>query len=60
MLLHAPLYLSVRKLAGKNVVSKWKPYVDKDVFSDEVKKKLVNLQKTDFFSLVENWKINHQ
>lgn len=52
--------LSVRKLAGKNVVSKWKPYVDKDVFSDEVKKKLVNLQKTDFFSLVENWKINHQ
>lgn len=49
--------LSVRKLAGKNVVSKWKPYVDKDVYNDEVKKKLVNLQKTDFFSLVESWKV---
>lgn len=51
--------LSVRKLAGKNVVTKWKPYVDKEVLNDEVKKKQVNLQKTDFFALVENWKVNN-
>ena len=50
--------MSVRKLAGKNVVSKWKPYVDKDTLNDEVKKKQINLQKTDFFTLVESWKIS--
>lgn len=47
--------LSIRKIAGKNVAEKWKPYVDKKVFNDEVKKKLINLQKTDFKTLMENW-----
>ena len=51
--------MSVRKLAGKNVVSKWKPYVDKETLNDEVKKKQINLQKTDFFTLVDNWKISN-
>lgn len=51
--------MSVRKLAGKNVISKWKPYVDKETLNDEVKKKQINLQKTDFFTLVDNWKISN-
>lgn len=50
--------LSVRRIAGKNIAGKWKPYVDKDVLNDEVKKKQMNLQKTDFFTLVENWRSN--
>jgi len=49
--------LSIRRIAGKNVIEKWKPYVDKEVLLDEVKKKKVNIQKTDFFSLQKNWKI---
>ena len=49
--------LSVMRIAGKNVVSKWKPYVDKETLNEEVKKKLVNLQKTDFLTLVEDWMI---
>ena len=48
--------LSVRRIAGKNVVEKWKPYVDKELLNDEVKKKQVMLQKTDFFTLMKNWK----
>lgn len=47
--------LSIKRIAGKNLVSKWKPYVDKKILTDEVKKKQINLQKTDFFSLVEKW-----
>lgn len=48
--------LSVCRIAGKNVVEKWKPYVDKELLNDEVKKKQVMLQKTDFFTLMKNWK----
>ena len=47
--------LSIKRIAGKNMVGKWKPYVDKKVLTEEVKKKQVNLQKTDFFTLVEKW-----
>ena len=46
---------SIKRIAGKNLVSKWKPFVDKKVLSEEVKKKQVNLQKTDIFTLVEKW-----
>ena len=49
--------LSIRRIAGKNVVEKWKPYVDKEVLSEEVKKKQLMLQKTDFFTLMKNWKV---
>ena len=48
--------LSIRRIAGKNVVEKWKPYVDKELLNSEVKKKQVIIQKTDFFSLMKNWK----
>lgn len=48
--------LSIRRIAGKNVVEKWKPFVDKELLNDEVKKKQVMLQKTDFFTLMKNWK----
>ncbi len=47
--------LSIRRIAGKNVAEKWKPYVDKEVFNEEVKKKQINLQKIDFNSLIEHW-----
>ncbi len=47
--------LSIKRIAGKSLVSKWKPYVDKKVLADEIRKKQVNLQKTDFFSLIEKW-----
>ena len=49
--------LSIRRIAGKNVVEKWKPYVDKEVLAEEVKKKQLLLQKTDFFTLMKNWKV---
>lgn len=48
--------LSIRRIAGKNVAEKWKPYVDKKVFNDEVKTKQINLQKIDFQTLIDNWK----
>lgn len=47
--------LSIKRIAGKNLVSKWKPYVDKDCLNNEIKKKQINLQKTDFFTLIEKW-----
>lgn len=47
--------LSVKCIAGKNMVSKWKPYCDKEIYKEEVKKKQVVLQKTDFFNLIEKW-----
>ncbi len=47
--------LSIKRIAGKNLVSKWKPYVDKKCLSEEIKKKQVNLQKLDFFTLIEKW-----
>lgn len=48
--------LSIHRIAGKNVVEKWKPYVDKQLLKTEIKKKQVILQKTDFFTLIEKWK----
>ncbi len=50
--------LSIKRIAGKNLVKKWKPYVDKVCLSEEIKKKQVNLQKTDFFTLIEKWDEN--
>ena len=50
--------LSIKRIAGKNLVKKWKPYVDKVCLSVEIKKKQVNLQKTDFFTLIEKWDEN--
>ncbi len=47
--------LSIKRISGKNLVSKWKPYVDRDVLSSEIKKKQINLQKIDFFTLIEKW-----
>ncbi len=52
--------LSIRRIAGKNVVEKWKPYVDKPLLNDEIKRKQVIIQKTDFFSLMENWKVGKE
>ena len=49
--------MSIRRIAGKNVIEKWKPYVDKEVLNDEVKKKQMIMQKTDFFTIMKNWKI---
>ena len=48
--------LSIHRIAGKNVVQKWKPFVDKALLNDEVKKKQIIIQKTDFFTLMDNWK----
>ena len=47
--------LSIKRIAGKSFVSKWKPYVDREVLSNEIKKKQINLQKTDFFTLIDKW-----
>ena len=52
--------LSIRHIAGKNVAEKWKPYVDKELFNEEIKKKQLLLQKTDFFTLVQKWKAPEQ
>lgn len=47
--------LSIHRIAGKNVVEKWKPYVDKALLKGEVRNKQVILQKTDFFTLAQEW-----
>ena len=47
--------LSIKRISGKNFVSKWKPYVDRNVLVNEIKKKQINLQKIDFFTLIEKW-----
>ena len=47
--------LSIHRIAGKNIVEKWKPYVDKKLLREEVKSKQIILQKTDFFTLVKEW-----
>lgn len=49
--------LSVKRIAGKNTATKWKPYFDKEAFVEEVKNKQINLQKTDFFTLCQEWKV---
>ena len=47
--------LSIHRIAGKNVIEKWKPYVDKKLLKEEVKSKQIILQKTDFFTLIKDW-----
>lgn len=47
--------LSIKRMGSKNIISKWKPYVDKKVLKEEVKKKQLALQKMDFFTLVNSW-----
>jgi len=52
--------LSIRRIAGKNVAEKWKPYYDRELFKTEVKTKQVLAQKTDFFTLMQEWKGGEQ
>ncbi len=52
--------MSIRRIAGKNLVEKWKPYVDKTLLNDEIKKKQIVIQKTDFFTLMERWKAKEE
>ncbi|MBI9094265.1 MAG: hypothetical protein JEY71_05230 [Sphaerochaeta sp.] len=47
--------LSIQQIKGKNLIRTYKGFVDKDALSDEVKKRLLWLQKTDFFQLLEHW-----
>lgn len=49
--------LSVRQIGGKNFVRKWRRHLDKALLNDEVRKRMAVLFKTDFFSLIDNWKI---
>lgn len=49
--------LSIEQINGKNLIRKYKGYVDKDALSDEVKKRLLWLQKMDFPQLVKQWKL---
>ncbi|MDD3902090.1 MAG: hypothetical protein WC136_07135 [Sphaerochaeta sp.] len=48
--------LSVNQINGKNIVHRYKGYVDKQVLSEEVKKRMLWLQKTDFTRLCKEWK----
>ncbi len=48
--------LSIKQIKGKNLIRKYKGFIDKDALSDEVKKRLVWLQKSDFFQMLEHWK----
>ena len=47
--------LSIQQIKGKNLIRKYKGFVDKEALSDEVKKRLLWLQKSDFFQLLEHW-----
>lgn len=47
--------LSIQQIKGKNLVRKYKGFIDKEALSDEVKKRLLWLQKTDFFQMLEHW-----
>jgi len=47
--------LSVHQVKGKNIIRKYKGFIDKEALSDEVKKRLLWLQKTDFFQMLEHW-----
>ena len=47
--------LSIRRINGRNIIQKWRPYVDKELYRNEIKTKQVVIQKTDFFTLMENW-----
>ncbi|AEV30933.1 hypothetical protein SpiGrapes_3188 [Sphaerochaeta pleomorpha str. Grapes] len=47
--------LSVSQINGKNMARKYKGFVDKEVFREDVKKRMIWLQKTDFPTLCEKW-----
>jgi hypothetical protein len=47
--------LSIQQIKGKNLIRKYKGFIDKEALSDEVKKRLLWLQKSDFFQLLEHW-----
>ena len=47
--------LSIQQIKGKNLIRKYKGFIDKDALSDEVKKRLLWLQKSDFFQMLEHW-----
>lgn len=47
--------LSIHRVKGKNLIRKYRGFVDKDALSDEVKKRLLWLQKSDFSQLLERW-----
>lgn len=47
--------LSVQQIKGKNVARRYKGYVDKDVYTTEVKKRMVWLQKLDYTMLSNQW-----
>jgi len=47
--------LSIQQIKGKNLIRKYKGFVDKEALSDEVKKRLLWLLKSDFFQLLEHW-----
>lgn len=47
--------LSIQQVKGKNLIRTYKGFIDKEALSDEVKKRLLWLQKTDFFQLLEHW-----
>ncbi|NBK23930.1 MAG: hypothetical protein EOM68_18105 [Spirochaetia bacterium] len=47
--------LSIQQIKGKNLIRKYKGFIDKDALSDEVKKRLLWLQKSDFSQLLEHW-----
>ena len=48
--------LSVHQVNERNIVKKYKGYVDKDVYQNEVKKRMLWLQKRDFANLIAHWK----
>ncbi|NCC65275.1 MAG: hypothetical protein EOM15_11530 [Spirochaetia bacterium] len=48
--------LSILQVDGKNSVKKYKGYFDKAAYQNEVKKRMLWLQKRDFYSLITHWK----
>lgn len=47
--------LSVQQINTKNIVRKYKGFVDKEVYQTEVKKRMLWLQKLDFDQLCARW-----
>jgi hypothetical protein len=47
--------LSVTQIKGRNIAHKYKGFLDKEVYKDEVKKRMIWLQKTDFPTLCKDW-----
>ncbi len=47
--------LSVSQIKGKNIAHRYKGFFDKSVYREDVKKRMIWLQKTDFPTLCEQW-----